>query len=197
MTESTTIAEDATEITAAPGVRRRPTREEIKDRRRREREGFKFRLFRSDYDARVRLVSLADRAQMAALPANIQDRLTKVMKQQQATQSSEDFAGFLRGSGLTLDMADIFCVAGFIDPPLVMTEDELVYQPDAWVVTDLHPDERVAFFQACNDEGGDAASRLEPFFEGPGEPVLDRSVEPSTEPSVGPVGTTGGGIQPV
>lgn len=194
MSETGYTIDDVQLEPAAPSSRRRPTREEVIERRRREKEGFKFRLFRTGYDARVRIVSLADRAMMEALPAHVQDRLGKIMKRQNAARPTEDFAGYLRGSGITLDMADIFCVAGFIDPPLVLTEADLVYQPDAWVVTDLHPDERIAFFQACNDEEEGAASRLEPFSPGPGESVLDRPVEPEADEAVRPAGTPGVGI---
>lgn len=169
------------------------TRADVLARRQLEREGFSFKLFRTGTVARVRLVSLSDRATMGTLPTALQERLTKIFGKANAeTGKARSFKEFLSGAETTLEMADLLCVIGFLEPKLVLTEADLESNPEAWVVTDLHPDERIAFFQVCNDET--AAEKLQPFHRKPIGDVLDRQVEPTSIETVRPTSFTPSGV---
>jgi len=135
--------------------------------RERERRGFRFELFRTmpgEY-AHVKRLSLADRTMLGSLPTAMQERVLRLLNE---TRGDGD-AGPLTIAKITKnqtrqeDLANAFCVAGFLDPTLVGTEDELANNFDALVVTDLALEERLAYLNACLGNDEVAARRLEPF----------------------------------
>jgi len=164
-------ADDAFPASSAPGRRPRITRAVALAARERERRGFSFELFRTapGERAHVKRLSLADRTMLGSLPSAMQERVLRLLNE---TRGDGD-AGPLTIARITKnqtrqeDLANAFCVAGFIDPVLVGTEADLAANPDALVVTDLALEERLAYLNACLGNDEVAARRLEPFLDEP------------------------------
>jgi len=67
-------------------------------------------------------------------------------------------------------LVDAYCVAGFIEPRLCLTEDDQT-DADDWLLSDIHPADRIAFFNWCNGVHTEAAATVEPFPDRPTEDV--------------------------
>lgn len=163
-----------------------PTYQDAVDRRRQEEEGFAFKLFRTGGYARVRFVSLADRASLSALPNRLQQRMIEIVqKDRPAGKGGDELMSakeFFKAAENNLELADLFCMAGFIQPRLVLRpEDRDPNDPYSWPVEALHKDERIAFVRLMDDEG--AAEKLLPFPRQPRPDVLDqRTLEAAPAP---------------
>lgn len=121
--------------------------------------------------ARVRRITISDQAAIDQLPDHLQravnEGLDYLEKEQQRLMESEGSTTTLqdrsRNASRFLPAANAFCLATFIDPPLVATERELADHPDAWVVTDIDSADRVDWFFACLNADSEAAKKLKPF----------------------------------
>jgi hypothetical protein len=147
-----------------------PTRDEARKARAQERDdGFLLPLPYTGGVARVRLLSIVDRATISALPTAIQDELAFELNRKRANGS-----GAIRGPKAVAEMvsnlgnqekiANAFCVLGFIKPRLVEREDDLdPDDPYCLLVTDLHIEERTSYLLRSLQVETAQARKLAPF----------------------------------
>lgn len=110
-----------------------------------EREGVPFWCHKTGFEARVRMLSLADATMLAGIPPALQAQLTASLTGADRSRGGgRGFAELLRAVGEDEALANAFCCAGFVSPRLVLTEAELDGSDDCdtWLVTDLHVEER-------------------------------------------------------
>jgi len=129
--------------TADGGFRPAVSRAQALAMRQAEREGVPFWCHKTGFEARVKLLSLADSTMLAGIPPALQGQLTASLAgADRAGGRGRGFAELLRAVGEDEALANAFCIAGFVSPRLVLTEEELDGSDDCWVVTDLHVEER-------------------------------------------------------
>jgi hypothetical protein len=136
---------DYVAATPPDAVKRRLTRAQVLEIRRQEQAGVPWWLDRTGYEATVRALSFADKSMISGIDARLQAEITAGFNSRGGSRNESGnttFGDLLKGIANEERIANAFCVAGFIDPPLVLTEADLVGRPDAWVVTDLHIEER-------------------------------------------------------
>lgn len=122
-----------------------PSRDEVRALRMKERAGVPFHLKRPPAcTVTVRALSFAERTFLAGVPAELQQTLTAAFNRQTAARggAARTFAEIMQAAGSDEDIANVLCVAGFVSPPLVMAEADLAGKPGAWVVDDVHIDDR-------------------------------------------------------
>lgn len=162
MTDQATMNGHAAEAPPQP----EPTYElltpaKARERRQREERGYLFQLKATGGYAHVRLPNLADKATIKALPQQMQATVREFMFDVQDRDiKTIDLADLLGG---TTELANTYCLVGFINPPLVLTEADVTDPERQVVITDINVMDRMAFSTIC--EGGDRAetTRLIPF----------------------------------
>lgn len=142
-----------------------PTRARVQEQRRAETiEGFKFPLLRTGGYARVRLLSIQDRAAIGRLPQAMQNKVNKMLTSGAQNNGRIQTNDILKTLDDKTDVADAFCVIGFITPRLVATPDEVdPNDPYCMWVGDLHVDERNGYLMHVMNIEGVQAKKLEPF----------------------------------
>jgi hypothetical protein len=177
---------------------RLPSRDALAALQRRQREeGFVYPLAATSigqdtiFEAHVHRLNTADRASIEMLPDAIQrvvwDGVTEFQKLQKKAKDAESLMGAAKQNEQMLVGANAFCVAAFVDPPLVMTEAELATKPDAYLVDDIAAEDRLSFFMACLDADHPAARNLKSFRPEPSPDVPDREARPvDAFPSIRP-----------
>jgi hypothetical protein len=188
------------------------SREAVLEHRRKQQDiGFTFPLAATSLGmdepirARVRRLSLLDKAAVDRLSQDAQELVwagIKVMRDERKRRERsgddeiepETLEESLAQSEKTMPAANAFCVASFIEPRLVATQREVAQVPGSWWVEDIHEDDRLAFWIACNDSSSDQAKRLKMFrpsgtIEASGfvQGAGSGTASPSTRPDV-PVG---------
>lgn len=121
--------------------------------------------------ARIRRLNLLDRAAISQLPTDVQQTVWDGLKDLQAEQKRlqaeggdpESLLDSVRNNERMLKAADPFCVAAFIEPALVADEHDLPAHPDAWVVSDIAPEDRLSIFIMCADAESEQAKKLKLF----------------------------------
>lgn len=192
MSHSYATYSDPTPVKYADEPSRMPSREAFLAFRQKQVElGFEFPLTASSvgkseqWKARVRRLSLMDRASIDALPSLVQAQIwegLKVLREETRRRNRdgiddpESLIEVLANNERVLPAADAFCIASFIDPPLVYRTDELNRFPNAYLVTDIRPEDRVSFFLACSDADSEAAKKLKLFRPDRESPI---DVEPA------------------
>lgn len=133
------------------------------------------------WKARVRRISLMDRGAIDMLHPLVQGQIwegLKVLREETRRRNRdgiddpESLLEVLANNERILPAADAFCVASFIDPILVLHPSDLARFPDAYLVTDIAPEDRVAFFLACSDADSEAAKKLK-LFRPSGKSAID------------------------
>lgn len=121
-------------------------------------------------EANVRRISMVDKAILDILPVDVQQvvwqglqEYQREAKKAQAAGDPQSLAEAVRNNVQVLKAADAWCLASFINPRLVRTQDELSLYPDAWLVDDVAAEDRIALMQACTDSSTDAAKMLKTF----------------------------------
>src|SRR3954471_17632857 len=126
-----------------------PTRDQVRQRRAEETEGYWFPLFRTGGAARVRIPSLSDRATIKAMPSAMQALFAETVTKGRTFQKVSGQAAVEKVEADLGDqeiLANAMCVVSFLEPRLVASEEDLdPSDPYCWCVTDLHIDERTAF----------------------------------------------------
>lgn len=131
--------------------------------------------------ARVRMVDLSDSDQLVALPADV---LRDVL---QAHEDARAYVGqpvTLEGGGLNIErvvalgkgdqlIRDAYCLAGFVDPPLIRHESARI-APAQIVVDAIHPADRQRFFDLCQGARPDAGPDSTGDIEGVADEPVDR-----------------------
>jgi hypothetical protein len=146
------------------------TRAMAKKAREREAEGVLMELPYTGGYARVRILELADKASLGWVPDHLRDKLAKMMNLindpssgGKVVSGTEAFARILKQTEDIEELANAFCIRGFVKPRLVAREIDL--DPDdefQMVVTDLHINERVSYVNACMP-APEEARILDPF----------------------------------
>jgi hypothetical protein len=151
-----------------------PTREELLKAREQEGKGFLFHLHRSGFDAHVRWLSIADLSTLVGLPVAQQNIVLKVFndyRREQDRQSKQKgttpltWDKVLENQSNSLEIADVLVCAGFINPKVVLTENDLDGDEHTIVVTDLHKAERLRYSQIALGQNEEEAAKLAPFPE--------------------------------
>lgn len=156
----------ASEPDAPPTVYTVPTREQARAKRDQEQQGFWFRLFRTGGHAHVRLLSLADKATLAGLPLAQQARALEVfneLNKEQGGSGALTIQRLNKNQDRQERLANTLCIAGFVTPRLVASESELDGDPHTWLVTDVHIQERIAYYNLCIGQDQETDSKLIPF----------------------------------
>lgn len=143
----------------------RPTRAQIVRMRQMEREdGVPFLCHVSGFEARVRLLSLAEQAMLAGIPAEVQQDLTAALNKQAGRPRNRDFSDLLETVADDERLANGFCVAGFVWPRLVADEADLDGSDDCWLVTDLHIEERLKYLKLILGTEQEEMRRIRAFL---------------------------------
>jgi hypothetical protein len=167
-----------------------PTREELLKAREQEDRGFLFHLHRSGFDAHVRWLSIADLSTLVGLPVAQQNIVLKVFndyrreqERQAKTKASTPLTWdkVLENQSNSLEIADVLVCNGFINPKVVMTEDDLDGNENTIVVTDLHKAERLRYSQIALGQNEEEAAKLAPFPEAGSRRVPSVSLLPKHE----------------
>ena len=128
----------------------RPTREQMAAARARERGGVPFMLHEEPRgEILVKMASIADRVLWAGVPAALQQQVMSSFDEQRAAAKQRGGKADVRtlyemieGEEKAEALANGVAMAVVVDPKLVATEADLATSPDAWVVTDLHINDR-------------------------------------------------------
>ena len=157
-------------------------RQEVKAHRRNQQEaGFTFKLSATGLglpedeqdEVRVKRLSLRDAAAFSMIPDDMQAVVNRGLQLIEDTQkksreegrSTETLRDRLKGNEDMLRAADAFCIVTFIEPKLYATEADLedAGDSDGWVVTDIHPDDRIDILFANLDADSSAAKKFRTY----------------------------------
>lgn len=143
------------------------SREEARKRREEESRGFMMPLQFTGGFAHVHRLTLASMAMTTGLPTEAQNTVVKVFREyaQENNNAPLTWERFQKNAKRNQEMADTLCIAGFINPKLVATENDLDGSDNCWLVTDLHPEERLKYMNICINQDAEAAKALLPFPE--------------------------------
>lgn len=131
--------------------------------------------------AKVRVPDLGDPDLLLALPDPLVRGLLTVVRdverrehpnghEPEQTPETVDIARARQDATRNRTLVDAYCLAGFVNPPLAMTEDDLA-TPEHVLLADIHPADRTRFFSWCMGQVGEAAATVEPFPDGSPEGV--------------------------
>ncbi len=156
--------ESVPEPTPAPSV---PTREQARAKRAQERIGFWMALPWTGGQAHVRLLSMADRSTLVGLPRDQQSLVIAVFEESNKLNAGKlTIERISKNAGHQERLANVLCVAGFLTPRLVPTEADVdESDPHCMVVTDLHIQERIRYFQMATGNQPDEVEKLVPFSD--------------------------------
>lgn len=128
--------------------------------------------------ARVRQLEMADKAALAWVPQNLRDKLAKVMALVndpnaggKVVSGTEAFNRILKQAEDLEELANVFCIRGFMEPKLVRDDEDPGDDENTMNVSDLHINERVGYLNNSIAAGRDIRI-LDPFR---GKPVLAAS----------------------
>lgn len=147
----------------------------------------------------TRRLSLTDRASIDQIPDNLQDFVFQQVRDAGKAQQRivdeggepNDFIDALKRQEGAQRAADIFCMASFVDPEIVLEErQEDLAARKLWIGR-IHSEDRFAFFMACTNAETEFAKRFERFRPQSVVDVPHREVEPVRSPT--PIGDPGDG----
>jgi hypothetical protein len=120
-------------------------------------------------EARIRRISSVDEAAIHALPEEVQQTvwaglsaLKKFQARQRNMEDPQNLNEMLANNLEVLKAADEWCIASFIQPQLVRSMGE-IKDDDTWLVTDVHPEDRVAVFMTSMDNDSAGMKKLKLF----------------------------------
>ncbi len=127
----------------APSPKAPLSRDAVRAMRLQENAGVPFWLKWTNHEATVRMLSFADKMMAVGLPNHIRIELNDAYAAMQAKSgTNKTLDDAFRTAAGDERLANAVCVAGFVDPKLVLTEAELEGREDCLLVTDLHIEER-------------------------------------------------------
>jgi hypothetical protein len=132
-------------------------------------------------EAEVRIPDLGDPELLVGLPDTLLRRILTVANEVEARGGNTNAIDLTKPDEIDLEKAkrnakqsraliDGYCVAGFVNPELVMTEADQK-NTNQILLEDIHPADRTAFFNWCNGQHTEAAATVEPFPGGSREGV--------------------------
>lgn len=131
--------------------------------------------------AKVRIPDLGDPDILMALPETLLRTILKVVNDVESKEGTVAPIDISKPDEIDLTAAkqnamrqraivDAYCLAGFVEPRLVMTEDAQA-NVDDWLLSDIHPSDRIAFFNWCNGQHTEATATAVEFPDRPAEDV--------------------------
>lgn len=150
---------------------------EILERREKEANGdidFELKATIPGFVGKVRRLSIVDRMAIGALPTVIQDRVVFLINA--ARGSSSDNAPLtlnrlMKSQGNNEDLANALCLAGFVYPRMVASEDE-ADNVESLYIGNVSIHDRLAYLSWCNGNDETAGGRIEPFRYQPDGPLV-------------------------
>ena len=137
--------------------------------------------------AQVRIPDLGDPDILMALPETLLRTILKVVNEVEAKEGTVapidiskpdeiDLTAAKQNATRQRAIVDAYCLAGFVEPRLRLTEDDLIAQGDQakvddWLLSDIHPADRIAFFNWCTAPHTEAAATAVEFPDRPAEDV--------------------------
>lgn len=126
--------------------------------------------------AKVRIPDLGNPEILAGLPDTLLRTMLQVANEIEAGGSGMTDIDLSKPNEIDLTAAkqnairqraliDAYCVAGFVEPRLWLTQDEA--DDNDWLLSDIHPSDRIAFFNWCNGVQTEAAATVAPFPDRP------------------------------
>lgn len=132
------------------------TRDQAKKARQREAEGVLLELPYTGGFARVKLLEMADKASLAWVPTHLREKLANVMalvegKDRGGKKLSpvEAFESLQKQAEDVEELANAFCIRGFLKPTLVPDDVDPGDDPYTLNVSDLHINERISYLNGC------------------------------------------------
>jgi len=138
-------------VVAAPPSGR-PTREAMKAARLRESQGVPFELKEEPRgEVMIKAQTFADKTLWLGVPSGLQAQISQAFNQAQARQKNRKpdrtFDELMTLAAADEEFANAICMAVFVEPRLVASEYELASNPGAWVVDDIHLNDRLRVLQ--------------------------------------------------
>lgn len=111
--------------------------------------------------AKVHAVQISDPSVMMSLPPLLVKQLVEeTIEAAEVLAKSEDLIEQFQQYGLVITAHRATCIAGFIDPPLIMSETDRT-SPDQVVVDAIHPRDQHRYYEWCQDVLGRAPVNLD------------------------------------
>lgn len=119
-----------------------------------------------DVTARVKLPSFANRAVIEEMPKDIRKMAADLMFSNSATPGRVDpISNMDRTTKRGREVANLYVVVGFIDPPVYFTEAEAEADPNGVWVEDIPFEDRWTFVRICDGDDTLSARLVSPFSE--------------------------------
>ncbi len=120
----------------------------------------------------MRRLDLLELIALDAIPASLQVAVDRLLETQLGDGGEPDLASIMRAAGGPLkalrqqqELADAACLAGFLDPRLVATPDEVTDPDRQLVLTEIERADRLAYWEWC--QGTTEAAPLATVFREP------------------------------
>jgi hypothetical protein len=129
----------------------------------------------------VKVPDLGDPEILTALPDQLLRTILMAVNDVEAREGNQqaidiskpeevDFVQAKRQAFRNTALINAYCLAGFVEPQLVLTEAEQKNTSQV-LLEAIHPTDRAAFFNWCQQPHMEAAAAVEPFPDGPDEGV--------------------------
>lgn len=155
---------------------------------------------KKQFQARVRRLQLMDRASIGFLPDHLQNEAWKqlraanneIERRQEAGEAPKDINEALANNDAMLQLADLFCQYGFIEPQIVTDVAHEDIPSGKLHAGRFAPEDRVAYLIACNDAHSEQAKLFETFRDQrEGAPSGGNDGEVAPVATIGPAGHPG------
>jgi hypothetical protein len=141
----------------------------------------------------VKIPDLGDPEILTALPDQLLRTILMAVNQVEVLEGNQkaidiskpeevDFVQAKRQAFRNTALINAYCLAGFVEPQLVLTEAEQK-NTNQVLLDAVHPTDRAAFFNWCQQPHAEAAAAVEPFPDGPDEGVATGGPGRVSEPA--------------
>lgn len=155
---------------------------------------------KKQFQARVRRLQLMDRASIGFLPDHLQNEAWRqlraanqeIQKRQDAGDDPQDINEALANNDAMLQLADLFCQYGFVEPQIVVDAADENVSAGRLHAGRFAPEDRIAYLIACNDAHSEQAKLFETFrHQREGAPQSGHDGEVAPVATIGPAGHPG------
>jgi hypothetical protein len=151
----------------------------------------------------VKVPDLGDPEILTALPDQLLRTILMAVNDVEAREGNQqaidiskpeevDFVQAKRQAFRNTALINAYCLAGFVEPQLVLTEAEQK-NTNQVLLEAVHPTDRAAFFNWCQQPHAEAAAAVEPFPDGSDEGVAAGGPGGVSEPAERSLAPTGDG----